>query len=129
VDTNLHPNQDRLRGWRSDGDGGGGWACRVWGGMETSSRKRRSGLQDSSEEPHPIISAQSGSRVNTLSYHIIVKSRYGSVFELSLRKTSSLKFHVGKHRTFKQCWWPAFPNPHLPDIVTKTFKPSRTSIC
>lgn len=99
------------------------------GGMETWSRKHRSGLQESSEEPHPVASAHSGSRLNTLSYHIIIKSCYGSIFEPSLGKTSSLKLHVWKHHTFKQCWWPALPNPHLPDIVTKTFKPSRTSIC
>lgn len=76
-------------GWRWDGDGGGGRACGVWGGMETSSRKRRSGLQDSSEEPHPITSTHSGSRLNMLSYHIMV------LF---------LSYHFGKRAHSSSMW-------------------------
>ena len=72
MDTNPHPDQDRLRGvavrWGWRGRAGVRGVGRD-GDVEQEAQERAPGQLRGA---HPITSTHSGSRLNTLSYHIMV---------------------------------------------------------
>lgn len=86
MDTNPHPDQDRLRAWRGGDGAGAGRAGVGWDGRGAGSAG--AGSRTAQREPHPVASAHSRVPVwIRFPYHIIIKSCYGSIFEPSLRKS------------------------------------------